>query len=157
MLGLSHRTWPSFFLGGGGRGVCMSQVWISKLIKLMLFWRGSYVAVDILLLLFTEVAVSTHLSLVNINVMLSDCLKSMLLVWTFYQGLLSRTCTLKNKTLQPNAEILWEGWRHRVLITLSFLEPPSSQKPIFIGLWKHNCLFLGIGKLGRSWIHLLFY
>ena len=46
----------------------------------MLFRRGSYVAVDILLLLFTAVAVSTHLSLVNINVMLSDCLKSMLLV-----------------------------------------------------------------------------
>ena len=84
--------------------------------------------------------------------------KSMLLIWTLpYRGLLSHTCTLKNKTLQPNAEILRDGWRQRVLITLSFLEPPSSQKPIFIGLWKHNCLCLGIGTLGGSWTHLLFY
>ena len=84
--------------------------------------------------------------------------KSMLLIWTLpYQGLLSHTCTLKNKTLQPNAEILRDGWRQRVLITLSFLEPPSSQKPIFIGLWKDNCLCLGIGTLGGSWTHLLFY
>ena len=84
--------------------------------------------------------------------------KSMLLTWTLpYRGLLSHTCTLKNKTLQPNAEILRDGWRQRVLITLSFLEPPSSQKPIFIGLWKHNCLCLGIGTLGGSWTHLLFY
>jgi len=90
-------------------------------------------------------------SLVNIYVTLSDCLKSMLLVWILpYRGLLSCTCTLKNKTLQPNAEIPWEGWRQRVLITLSFLEPPSSQKSIFIGLWKHNCLFLGIGTLSGS-------
>lgn len=26
MLGLSHRTWPSFFFGGGGGGMCVPSL-----------------------------------------------------------------------------------------------------------------------------------
>ena len=90
----------------------MSQVWISKLIKLMLFCilRGELCRCGCFTAsLHRCCSFNPSVSLVNIYVMLSDCLKSMWLVW------------LKNKTLQPNAEIPWEGWRQRVLIIYTII------------------------------------
>lgn len=81
MLGLSHRTWPSFFGGGGGRGgmyVPSLNLKINKInvvLKRELCRCGYFTAS-----LHRCCSFNPSVSLVNINVMLSDCLKSMLLV-----------------------------------------------------------------------------